>query len=109
MLDIDQDDWDRWCEYILYRGLYRTAYARVSRGEITDTELQIGRFLLPKFGTGFTNETREAQYVRTWKESLPPEHWFPMEYYDTRGGVNGHVYHVFGTPLYYKIPDDAVL
>ena len=25
------------CEYILYRGLYRVSYARVSRSTITDT------------------------------------------------------------------------
>ena len=72
--DIDKDDWDRWCEYIFYRGLYRTAYARVSRSTITDTELQIGQFILPKHGTVVTNETTEAQYLRAWKEEMPAEH-----------------------------------
>ena len=41
MRDIDASDWDRWCEYILYKGLRRSSYARVSRGSITDTELQV--------------------------------------------------------------------
>lgn len=41
MKDIDPSDWDRWCEYILYKNLKRTGYARVSRGSITDTELQV--------------------------------------------------------------------
>jgi len=41
MHDIDPSDWDRWCEYILYKGLKRSGYARVSRGTITDTELQV--------------------------------------------------------------------
>lgn len=41
MRDIDASDWDRWCEYILFKGLKRTGYARVSRGTITDTEIQV--------------------------------------------------------------------
>lgn len=42
MRDIDpSDNWDRWCEYVLYKGLRRSGYARVSRGTITDTELQV--------------------------------------------------------------------
>jgi endonuclease/exonuclease/phosphatase family metal-dependent hydrolase len=41
MYDIDPSDWDRWCEYILFRGAKRVGYARVSRGTITDTEVSI--------------------------------------------------------------------
>lgn len=41
MKDIDPSDWDRWCEYILYKNIKRTGYARVSRGTITDTEIQV--------------------------------------------------------------------
>jgi endonuclease/exonuclease/phosphatase family metal-dependent hydrolase len=41
MKDIDPTDWDRWCEYILYKNLRKTGYARLSRGTITDTELQV--------------------------------------------------------------------
>ena len=46
MKDIDPTDWDRWCEYILYKGMKRTGYARVSRGTITDTELQVSYLIL---------------------------------------------------------------
>ena len=74
VFDIDEYDHDRWCEYIFYRGLYRTSYARVSRSTITDTELQIGQFVVPKNGHGVTNETVEARYLRSWKEELPVEH-----------------------------------
>ena len=46
MRDIDPaDNWDRWCEYILYKGLRRSGYARVSRDDITDTELQVSVFV----------------------------------------------------------------
>ncbi|KAI0926280.1 hypothetical protein AcW1_008492 [Taiwanofungus camphoratus] len=107
--DIDEQDWDRWCEYIFYRGLYRTAYARVSRSTITDTELQIGQFVVPKYGVGVTDDSHEALYLRAWKEELPEEHWFPLEYYPEQGGKRGHHYHVFNTPLYYKIPEGAIL
>lgn len=107
--DIDPQDLDRWCEYILYRGLYRTAYARISRGIVTDTELQIGQFVVPRHGLQLVNQTLEDRMLRAWKEDLPEDHWFPMEYYGNKdeGGVNGHFYHVFNTPLYYKFPEGA--
>ncbi|KAJ6494715.1 Frag1/DRAM/Sfk1 family-domain-containing protein [Mycena vitilis] len=126
VFDIDQEDWDRWftnvftpdfdstltflrCEYIFYRGLYRTAYARLSRGKVTDTELQIGQFVLPEYGTSVVDESEEARYLRSFKEDLPEDHWFTMDYYEHNGGKHGHVYHVFGTPLYYKIPKNPLL
>ncbi|KAH9481549.1 Protein cwh43 [Psilocybe cubensis] len=97
--DIDEDDLDRW-------GLYRTSYARVSRGIITDTETQIGQFVLPRQGHNVTDDSKEARYLRSRKEELAVEHWFPMPYYgdEKQGGVNGHYYHVFNT-----IPESAEL
>jgi hypothetical protein len=109
--DIDKDDLDRWCEYIFYRGLYRTAYARVSRGYITDTELQVGQFAVPRYGKT-TGEVSEAdRYLRARREELPKEHWFPDAYYGDEhyGGVRGHFYHVFNTPLYYNLPSEPAL
>ncbi|GJJ08553.1 Protein cwh43 [Clathrus columnatus] len=72
MHDIDDEDMDRWCEYILYRGLYRTAFARVSRSTITDTELQIGKFVLPRSGHTIVNASREERYLRDYREVFPP-------------------------------------
>ena len=87
--DIEDNDYDRWCEYILYRGLYRTSFLRMSRGSITDTELQVGQFVVPKFGHsvvgewGGEDERRDAteskdakdrRYLRIRKEVLPVEH-----------------------------------
>ncbi|KAJ7903628.1 Frag1/DRAM/Sfk1 family-domain-containing protein [Mycena olivaceomarginata] len=98
----------RVCEYIFYRGMYRTSYARVSRGPVTDTELQIGQFVVPPYGTTVVDDSEAARYLRSQKEDLPKDHWFTMDYYSdypTNKEKGGHAYHVFGTPLYYKIPE----
>ena len=62
------------CEYIFYRGLYRTSYMRMSRGKVTDTELQAGQFVVPRFGYGVTNESKAARYLRNYKETLGEAH-----------------------------------
>ncbi|OAL46244.1 calcofluor white hypersensitive protein precursor [Pyrenochaeta sp. DS3sAY3a] len=90
MRDIDPSDWDRWCEYILFKGLRRAAYARVSRHTITDTELQVGKFVVgePENGNELIHESQ-----------VPPGLRFPALF---RGeGVRGHRYHVFDEPRYY--------
>ncbi|KAI8966291.1 Frag1/DRAM/Sfk1 family-domain-containing protein [Daldinia sp. FL1419] len=104
MHDVDPRDWDRWCEYILYKRLQRVGYARVSRSTITDTELQVAKFVVPK------SDAEKAQVTaldassekrnRRAKEHEVPEGWrFPALF---RGqGVRGHRYHVFNEPLYY--------
>ena len=91
MKDIDSTDDDRWCEYILYKGLQRSGYARVSRSTITDTELQIGKFIVgqPEGSDERVNESEVAEGLR-----------FPAMF---RGeGVRGHRYHVFDEPRYYS-------
>jgi len=91
MKDIDPSDWDRWCEYILYKGFKRTGYARVSRSTITDTELQIGKFQVgqPEGGNDMIPEDQVPEPLR-----------FPALF---RGeGVRGHAYHVFDEPRYFS-------
>ncbi|KAF7975727.1 hypothetical protein HWV62_8699 [Athelia sp. TMB] len=104
VFDVDEEDNDRWCEYIFYRGLYRTSYARISRGVVTDTELQVAQFVLPRHGHGVTDDSFSARMLRSFKEDLPEEHWLPMEYYGDlkEGGKNGHFYHVFNTVCWHN-------
>lgn len=99
MYDIDSSDWDRWCEYILFRDLKKVAYARISRSTITDTELQIAKFTLLNeeqaqagsdflYGNHYVNEDEVDEDLRM------PELF--------RGdGVRGHRYHVFDEPRYF--------
>ena len=90
MRDIDPTDSDRWCEYILYKGIRRSGYARVSRSTITDTELQVGKFIVGQ-AEGSDQQVDESEV----SEGLR----FPAMF---RGqGVRGHFYHVFEQPRYY--------
>ncbi|PYI07489.1 calcofluor white hypersensitive protein precursor [Aspergillus sclerotiicarbonarius CBS 121057] len=92
MKDIDPTDWDRWCEYILYKNLKRTGYARVSRDSITDTEIQVGKFVI--------GESEPENEMRIPEEMVPEGRRFPGLF---RGqGVRGHRYHVFDEPRYWQ-------
>lgn len=92
MKDIDPSDWDRWCEYILYKNIKRTGYARVSRSTITDTELQVGKFVI--------GETPDYSNTLIGEDQVPAGRQFPAKF---RGqGVRGHRYHVFDEPRYFS-------
>lgn len=94
MSDIDPTDWDRWCEYILYKDIKRVGYARVSRGTITDTEVQVGKFVVsPEAGRNSTN-------VRIEEENVDKSLRFPEVFKGE--GIRGHRYHVLEDPRYFE-------
>ncbi|KAK7422059.1 Protein cwh43 [Neonectria punicea] len=103
MQDVDPSDWDRWCEYILYKRLQRVGYARVSRGSITDTELQVAKFRVPKSDDEISRLEILPEKKRNWRveEKDIPKGWrFPAMFYGK--GVRDHRYHVFDEPRYYN-------
>jgi hypothetical protein len=88
----------------------------MSRSTITDTEMQIGKFILPRHGRSLIEEPHEDRYIRSFKEDLPKKwvreysfllqrffhqrfKWFNDSYYGDgiTSGVKGHHWHVFGT------------
>lgn len=112
MRDIDPSDvHDRWCEYILYKNMKRSGYARISRDDITDTELQVSASLR---GTSSSSSIVTNQHLQVGKfvvgepegtDTLIPEADVPkdMRFPDLfKGeGVRGHRYHEFDVPRYF--------
>ncbi len=95
MHDIGPSDWDRWCEYILYKGIKRTGYARVSRSTITDTEIQVGKFQIG----AKPGESDKERNRRVDEDQVPPGMRFPEMFKGE--GRRGHHYHVFDEPRYF--------
>ncbi|RDW73896.1 hypothetical protein BP5796_07338 [Coleophoma crateriformis] len=95
MRDIDPTDWDRWCEYILYKNLKRIGYARVSRSTITDTEIQVGKFQIGEKEDPAPN----IRNARVQEKDIPVGKRFPDLFKGE--GVRGHNYHVFDEPRYF--------
>lgn len=101
MHDIDSTDWDRWCEYILFRELKKVGYARISRSTITDTELQIAKFKLLEGHEKDIDTNDERLYGNNFvpESDIDENLRFPSK---LRGeGVRGHFYHVFDEPRYF--------
>lgn len=97
MHDIDPSDDDRWCEYILFKKIRRIGYARVSRGTITDTEVQVGKFSL---ATKYSEESSLYTNERLKENDVPKDLRFPKIFYGD--GIRGHFYHVFNEPRYFQ-------
>ncbi|KAM7440366.1 Protein cwh43 [Porites harrisoni] len=101
--DIDETDSDRWCEYIMYRGLIRLGYVRISHGGLSDTEVQMAKFRIPSPGKPY----QDNDLLTTSAKDVPNDVRFSNRFgsfYKGHYSAWQHHYHM-STPKYF-LPAD---
>lgn len=96
LMDVDQEDFDRWCQYLGFRAVERVGYARVSRYTVTDTELQTFKVHLPEYTVPPNRDLRPQRVPYNEPPDVP---WaYPTSLIKPHGWLNAM--HMYGPRLY---------
>lgn len=102
LIDIETLDKWRWCEYLGFRNLWRVAFSRLEHSDVTDTELQVGRYILPLPDKPVDYESHQQLYWHIGENEVPEVWRMPSMFRNE--GVRGHRYRIWDGPLYYLPP-----
>ncbi|XP_072170966.1 PGAP2-interacting protein-like [Diadema setosum] len=96
--DIDSTDQDRFCEYIMYRGLRRLGFARITHGGLSDTEVQVAKFEIPD-----SKKFEDNDMVVTSKSAVDRSVQFSDKFGEFKKGHGSSDYHHYhmSTPKYF--------